>query len=253
VGVKNYSRALGRALSKLGLYSRSEAFELVRSGRVKVNGRTVTDPLKSLSSDDRITINDKSASKEKGRYILFNKPAGCVTTSRDERSRRTVYDVLGDVGGRVFAVGRLDKETEGLLIFTNDTAFGDFLTDPANKIPRTYIVTADRVLAEKEIAAMNAGIYIGRGEFSRPVSVKMVKNRDAPGTMLEIVLTEGKNREIRRLCEAMGAKVKRLVRVSFGPFQLENLPSGGWRELSGRFCVDLYRFQSKIKSQRRAL
>ena len=245
--MKRYSRTLVRTLPKLGLCSRTEAFELVRSARVKVNGRTIIDPSKCLSSGDRITIDGKSVAKKESRYILFNKPAGCITTSRDERSKRTVYDVLGDVGSRVFAVGRLDKETEGLLLFTNDTAFGDFLTDPENKIPRTYMVTVDGILAEKDIAAMNAGVDIGRGEFSRPVSVKMVKDGDAPGTTLEIVLTEGKNREIRRLCGAMGAKVKRLVRVSFGPFRLGNLPSGGWEGLSERFCIDLYRSRSKIK------
>lgn len=246
--MKRYSRTLERALPKLGLCSRKEALDLVRSGRVNVNGRAITDPSKNLSPGDRITVDGKSVAKKKRRYILFNKPAGLITTSRDERSRRTVYDILGDVGGRVFAVGRLDKDTEGLLLFTNDTTFGNFLTDPANKIPRTYIVTVDRILTGKDITIMNAGVDIGRGEFSRPINVKIVKNIGTSGTVLEIVLTEGKNREVRRLCEAMGAAVKRLVRVSFGPFCLGGLPSGGWEELSERFCVDLYRPRSKIKN-----
>jgi 23S rRNA pseudouridine2605 synthase len=204
-----------------------------------VNGRVVTDPLKTLSPGDRITIDGKSAAKEESRYIMFNKPAGCVTTRKDERSRQTVYDVLGDVGGRVFAVGRLDKETEGLLIFTNDTAFGDFLADPANKIPRTYIATVDGPLSETDMAKALHGVDIGRGERSRPVRAKILKQRGRE-TVLEITLVEGKNREVRRLCEALGAAVTKLVRISFGPFRLGGLPSGSWRPLDGRYCVDLY-------------
>ena len=172
----------------------------------------VTDPLKDISSVDRITIDGKSAVKEPSRYILFNKPAGCVTTRKDERRRQTVYDVMGDVGGRVFAVGRLDKETEGLLIFTNDTAFGDFLTDPANKIPRTYIARVDGALSGTDMAKALRGVDIGRGERSRPVRARIL-NRGERETVLEITLVEGKNREVRRLCEALGAVVTKLVRV----------------------------------------
>ncbi len=238
--MQKYSKTLARALPKLGLCSRSEAFNLVRSGRVKVNGRAITDPLNNLSSADRVTVDGKAIAKEERRYILFNKPAGCVTTSKDERSRKTVYDVLGDVGGRVFAVGRLDKETEGLLIFTNDTAFGDFLTDPSNKIPRTYIATVDGPLSETDMVKALHGVDIGRGERSRPVNARILK-RGERKTIVEITLVEGKNREVRRLCEALGAPVTKLVRTSFGPFRLGDIPSGKWRSFDGRYCVDLYR------------
>lgn len=236
--MKRYSRTLARALPKLGFCSRSESFDLVRSGRVKVNGHVVTEPLKSLSPADRVTVDGKTIEKEERRYILFNKPAGCVTTRKDERQRQTVYDVLGDVGGRVFAVGRLDKETEGLLIFTNDTAFGDFLTDPSNKIPRIYIVTVDGLLSEADMAKALGGVDIGRGERSRPVGARILKRGNSK-TVLEITLIEGKNREVRRLCEAFGVTVTKLVRTAFGPFRMGDLPSGKWRSLDGRYCVDL--------------
>lgn len=238
--MKRYSRTLARALPKLNFCSRNEAFDLVRSGRVKVNGRAITDPLKNLSPGDRVTIDGKSVSNEQRRYIVFNKPAGCVTTRKDECSRQTVYDVLGDVGGRVVAVGRLDKETEGLLIFTNDTAFGDFLTDPSNKIPRIYIATVDGLLSETDMAKALHGVDIGRGERSRPIGARVIKRWDKK-TVIEIALIEGKNREVRRLCEALGVTVTKLVRISFGPFRLGNLPSGKWRSLDGRYCVDLYK------------
>jgi 23S rRNA pseudouridine2605 synthase len=237
--VKRYSRTLARALPKLGLCSRAEAFDIIRSARVKVNGHIVTDPNKSLSSADRVMVDGAKIAKKQNRYILFNKPAGCVTTRKDERSRKTVHDVLGDVGGRVFAVGRLDKDTEGLLLFTNDTAFGDFLTDPSNEIPRTYIATVDGSLREADMAKALQGVDIGRGERSRPVCARILKGQDRE-TVLEITLIGGKNREVRRLCEALGATVTKLMRTSFGPFRLGDLPSGKWRELEGRYCVDLY-------------
>jgi 23S rRNA pseudouridine2605 synthase len=223
------------------LCSRSEAYGLIRSGRVTVDGFIVKDPNSVISVAANIYINGYKVKAKHKRYIIFNKPAGCVTTRKDEKNRKTVYDVLGDIGGRLFSVGRLDKETEGLLIFTNDTEFGNYLTDPRNKIPRTYIITVDGIFAEKDIAKMVAGVDIGRGEFSRPVSAKIVKRPDAAVTVLEITLIEGKNREIRRLCEALDAPVKKLVRVSFGPFRLGNLPSGGWRELDAKICGEIAR------------
>jgi 23S rRNA pseudouridine2605 synthase len=238
--VKRYSRTLVRALPKLGLCSRAEAFDIIRSSRVKVNGRIVTDPNKSLSPADRVMVDGAGIARKRNRYVLFNKPAGCVTTFKDERSRKTVYDVLGDIGDRVFAVGRLDKDTEGLLLFTNDTAFGNFMTDPSSKMPRTYIATVDDLLGEADMAKALQGVDIGRGERSRPVRAKILK-RGKRETVLEITLTEGKNREVRRLCEVLGATVTKLVRTSFGPFRLSDLPSGKWRELDGRYCVDLYR------------
>ena len=237
--MKRYSKTLVRALPKLGLCSRAEAFDIIRSSRVKVNGRIVTDPNKNLSSADQVMVDGASIAKKQSRYILFNKPAGCVTTCKDERSRKTVYDVLSNVGDRVFAVGRLDKETEGLLLFTNDTAFGNFLTDPSNRMPRTYLVTVDDLLGETDMAKALQGVDIGRGERSRPVRAKILK-RGKSETVLEITLIEGRNREVRRLCEALGATVTKLVRTSFGPFRLGDLPSGRWRELDGRYCVDLY-------------
>jgi 23S rRNA pseudouridine2605 synthase len=233
------SRTLVRVLSKTGRCSRTEAFDLIRSGRVEMDGHIVKEPNAPVPSGARITVDGKVSAKAAKVYIAFHKPAGCITTCKDEKSRKTVYDALGDVGSRVFPVGRLDRDSEGILIFTNDTAFGDFLTDPANKIPRSYEATVSGLFSDDALRRMRLGVDIGRGEISRPRSAKVI-SRNGVSTVLEITLTEGKNREIRRLCEALGAPVKRLVRKSFGPFRLGGLPLGKRRELDGSFCVDLY-------------
>ena len=141
-----------------------------------------------------------------------------------------MYDILGDVGDWVFPVGRLDKETEGLLIFTNDTAFGDHLTDPMNKIPRKYIVTIEGTISEQVRKSVLKGIDIGRGEIAKPTGLRIL-GEDHRDSIVEVTLTEGKNREIRRLFAALGKPVKRLVRTSFGPFDLGDLAYGKWREV----------------------
>ncbi|MFH1996118.1 MAG: pseudouridine synthase [Candidatus Omnitrophota bacterium] len=223
------SKTLVRILPKLGYCSRTEAFGLIRSGRVRVKGREIDDPNAYVKDGSSVSVNGEGVSKKKARCILFHKPAGVVTTKKDERGRTTVYDVLGDVGEWVFPVGRLDKETEGLLIFTNDTLLGDTLTDPANKIERTYIVTVNGGISDEDIRKIRNGVDIGRGERSRPAACKVLKKKPR-ATACKVVLTEGKNREIRRLFKAIGRSVTRLVRISFGPYKLGTLKPGEWRE-----------------------
>lgn len=241
------SKSLVRILPKLGLCSRAEAYKAIRAGRVAVDGGVVTDPNAIIDRPESISIDGKPAGASRKRYIIFHKPAGCITTCRDEKGRRTVYDVTGDLGGRLFPVGRLDKDSEGLLILTNDTRFGDYLTDPANKIPRTYTVTVDGDLSEADIAKMLSGVDIGREERSRAIAARML-GRGRGRTTFEITLTEGKNREIRRLCMALGVTVRRLVRTRFGAFRLDGLPSGRWQELDvSDFRLTTYLKRCSIK------
>ena len=219
-----------RILSKLGVCSRKQAVELVKQKRVKINGRVARYASEKASLKDIILIDNKPALKKKHRYIMLHKPAGYVTTRKDEKDRKTVYELLRGIDDWVFPVGRLDKDSEGLLIFTNDTAFGDKLTDPANFITRTYEVLVDGVVSQDESRKILKGVDIGRGEKSAPVSLRVLE-AGLLSTSLEIVLTEGKNREIRRLFEALGRPVKRLVRTRFGNFALGSLKSGQWKEL----------------------
>jgi 23S rRNA pseudouridine2605 synthase len=225
--------ALARALSKLGVASRSDAIRLVRAGRVTVAGRTVTDPGAAVSPErDRIAVNGATAARPAWRLIAFHKPRGVLTTRRDPEGRRTVFDLLHDVpdGHRLKAVGRLDLATSGLLLFTTDSRLASWLADPANAVPRVYIVTARGSIGDADVERMLSGVD-DRGERLAARRVDVLK-RSRRETHLRIELTEGKNREIRRLIEASGCDVTRLTRVSFGPFELGELKPGEWREIA---------------------
>jgi 23S rRNA pseudouridine2605 synthase len=229
-------RYLGRAhniirvLSKKGVCSRKQAVDLVLGGRVRVNGRVLLDPGRKVKAHECILLDGKTLPENVTRYILFHKPAGYVTTRKDERGRKTVYDLLGDVGDWVFPVGRLDRDTEGLLILTNDTSFGERLANPRFRIPRTYRVRVEGRISREELERMAEGMDIGRGERTRPAKIEIL-GQDHASAHLEITLAEGKNREIRRLFEAIGKPITRLVRTRFGPFRLGNLPPGKWKEV----------------------
>ncbi len=235
------SCAIARVLSKRGICSRAQAAAFIRDGRVTVNGRVVTDARAPVAVHDRIIVDGASTSARAKRYILLHKPAGYVTTRSDEKGRKTVYDLLGDVGAWVFPVGRLDKDSEGLLIFTNDTFFGNVLTDPQFRIPRTYRVTVNGTIDAVTAARIKKGLAIGRGERSCPREATIV-GQDLYATIIDVTLTEGKNREIRRLFETLGTPVVRLVRTSFGPFRLGSLTPGAWRPITvTRATIDALR------------
>jgi 23S rRNA pseudouridine2605 synthase len=219
-----------RTISKSGFCSRKQALELVMAGKVKINGKTVIGPGYKVRDSDHILVNEKPLSKKNKRYILLHKPAGYVTTRKDELGRPTVYEFLNDIDDWIFPVGRLDLDSEGLLIFTNDTKFGNLLTEPRYKISRTYEVLVTGQITSKDTEIVLSGIDIGRGEKARPISLKILSKND-DSAWVEISLKEGKNREIRRLFEALNKPVKRLIRVKFGPFKLGSLKPGKWLEL----------------------
>jgi 23S rRNA pseudouridine2605 synthase len=218
--------ALERALSKLGAASRTEAQRLVRDGGVTVNGAIVRDPLAAVSPErDEILVGGARAARRAWRAIAFHKPRSTVTTRRDPEGRTTVFDVLGDLARGLVAVGRLDYATSGLLLLTNDTQLAQRLTNPANAVRRSYLVTVRGELTGDSCARLEQGIAGLRAERV------MVRKRSRRETHVTVDLTEGKNREIRRLFEAVGHEVTRLMRVSFGPIELGTLKPGEWREL----------------------
>lgn len=222
---------LERALSKLGAASRSQTRDWALKGRLQVNGRTVRDPQYMVSPEkDRFTVDGKPMQKDSWQAVMLNKPKAVVTTASDEKGRRTVYDLLPLELRNLHPVGRLDMATTGLLILTNDTRLSSFLTDPANAVLRTYIVTVAGELTEAELAKAAAGI-IDEGELLKPARITL---RKASGreSHLTVELTEGKNREIRRLFEALGHEVTALKRISFGPLQLGALEPGQFRRLT---------------------
>jgi 23S rRNA pseudouridine2605 synthase len=216
---------LARALSKLGFASRSDAIKLILAGRVRVNGAPVLDPGARVAPDAiRVTIDDvQPARVQMRRVLLFNKPRGVVTTRRDPEGRRTVFDVLGDAAEGLVAVGRLDRASTGLLVLTNDTQLAHWLTDPANAIVRRYVATVRGRVTDDAAAALSSAVA--------RVRVRKASSRE---THLIVELTEGKNREIRRMFESIGHEVTRLHRVSFGEYQLEDLQPGAFREVEIR-------------------
>jgi pseudouridine synthase len=226
---------LARALSKLGHTSRAQARSLVESGRVSVDGRTVRDPDRWIDlRSARVGVDGGPVGKKRHVYLAMHKPAGYVTTRRDERSRATVYDLLGDMRDWVFPVGRLDRETSGLLLFTNDTAFGEALTNPDARVPKTYLVRLDRPLGDADARRMKTGMELGDGTRLRPATIA---RRAGSPLELELTIGEGKNRQIRRMCAALGYGVAALHRIRIGSLALGALPEGKTRAL-GRAEVD---------------
>ncbi len=221
---------LNRALSKLAIASRAEASRLIAAGRVQVGGRTVTDPeLPVVPERIAVSIDKRPVGRSDWRLILLNKPRGVLTTRHDPQGRPTVFDLVPDAGGHLVAVGRLDLATSGLLLLTTNRRLADWLTDPANRVPRVYTVTVRGEVGDEAVARLMSGVEVG-GERLAADQVT-VRKRSRPETHLVVRLHEGRNREIRKLFEAVGHEVTRLRRVAFGGLELGPLPPGRWRQV----------------------
>jgi 23S rRNA pseudouridine2605 synthase len=225
--------SIARALSKMGICSRSEGEQAVREGRVRVNGRRVTDfTLRVTPERDKITIDGSAPDVADRMYIMLNKPRGQVTTRRDPRGRPTVYDNLTDPSLPFLGpVGRLDQASEGLLLFTNDTQWGNAIAAPESEVTKTYHVQIDRVPDTALLTALRSGVLTDDGESLSATRVEILRSGQRHGWLL-IELDEGRNRQIRRMLEVQGAAVLRLVRVAIGVLELGALPKGAWRALT---------------------
>lgn len=222
---------LARVLSKAGLCSRSEAARLIRAKRVSVHGRVVLDPEHPVRDGMRgVRVEGLDPAPPERRYVMLNKPRGLVTTTRDEQGCDTVYRCLEGAGLPWLApVGRLDKASEGLLLFTNDPAWAARVLDPGGGPDKTYHVQVDRLPEPGLVEALVAGAVVD-GEHLRASAARLLRSGGRTA-WLEIVLDEGRNRQIRRLLDAFGLEVLRLVRVAIGPLRLGTLGKGRWREL----------------------
>ena len=217
---------LDRILSRAGIASRATTRTFIAEGRVKVNGRVTRNPDHWVETGkDKVQFDGRPIRSEKPVYIAFNKPTGVVTSHGDKEKRSTVYDYLKKLDRWVFPVGRLDMETSGLLILTNDTDFGDRLLSPGSKIPKTYYVKVRGSMAIERYFDLAFGLDIGRDESSGPSIVREVRRTDKY-TWFELTITEGRNRQVRRMCEAVGCPVLKLVRISIGQYSLGSLPVG---------------------------
>lgn len=224
-------KTLERVLSKAGVGSRVEARRWIHAGRVKVNGTVTRNPDQWVDvARDRVRLDDKPLVARERLYVLLYKPAGYLTTYKDPQGRPTVYDLLTDVGTFLSTVGRLDFDTSGLLLLTNDNQFAERVTNPASHVPKTYLVKASMLLTDVQLQHLRDGIELADGP-TRPAIVTRLRD-SAKYTHFEITLTEGRNRQVRRMVEALEAHVLKLVRVKIGPLAIGKLPIGKWRLLT---------------------
>lgn len=224
---------VARALSKWGVASRTVAAAWVRGGRVSLNGRPVRDPEQPVViGRDELRIDGVAVQPREKCYLMLNKPRGLVTTRHDEQGRDTVYSCLpAGLSTWLAPVGRLDKASEGLLLFTNDNLWANRLLDPASHLPKVYHVQIDRLADETLLARLRGEVQTADGETLRASEVRLLRQAEKT-SWLEITLHEGRNRHIRRLCEALGLDVRRLVRVAIGPLTLGTLAKGETRALT---------------------
>lgn len=225
------SVGLARAISKMGYCSRSQAAELIAEGRVRLNGamrRNVEAPVRL--GQDKIEVDGREIRAAEKAYWMLNKPRGVVTTASDEKGRATVYDCMGEGGGWLAPVGRLDKASEGLLLLTNDSEWATRVLDPAGHVAKKYHVQMAALADEAMLEALRRGVRDG-ADFLRAERVRELR-RGERNSWLEIVLHEGKNRQIRRMLEVLGVEVLRLVRVAIGGLELGDLAKGEYRKLS---------------------
>jgi 23S rRNA pseudouridine2605 synthase len=231
--IENQRRiGLARALSKLGYCSRSQASELVRAGRVTLNDTVRRNPETPTDlTQDHISVDNRLIKREQKSYLMFNKPRGLITTASDEKGRDTVYKFLEQHSASWIApVGRLDKASEGLLLFTNDSEWGVRILAPETHLEKTYHVRVDANANDALLAKLTNGMETESG-WLRAKSAHVIRG-GSRRTWLEIVLDEGKNRHIRRMFDHLGIEVLRLVRVAIGPLLLADLPKGGVRPLT---------------------
>jgi 23S rRNA pseudouridine2605 synthase len=222
---------LARALSKLGYCSRSQAFDLIRDGKVRLNGSVVKNPeaLARLGKD-RIEVEGKQLAAAEKIYLVLNKPRGIVTTASDEKGRDTVYSLLPSDLPWIAPVGRLDQASEGLLLLTNDSMWAARITEPESHLDKTYHVQIGAVATDRIREALQQGVQAAESGLLRAKQARVLRSGEK-NSWLEIILDEGKNRQIRRMLDALGIEVLRLIRVSIGPLQLGDLPKGKHRRL----------------------
>ena len=229
---------LQKFLSECGAASRRKAEELIVSGAVRVNGQVVTLGTRIDPDRDKVTLHGKRVVRQRQNvYVMLHKPRGFVTTMSDEMDRKCVAELVQDVGTRVYPVGRLDRESEGLLLMTNDGAFAQMLMHPSHHIGKTYRVTVRPTVTDEQITQLTTGMMI-EGRRTAPAEVRIV-TREPERVVMEVILYEGRNRQIRKMCEALGLEVARLKRTAIGNVKLGMLHPGDWRQLTDREVASL--------------
>ncbi|MBP0969533.1 MAG: rRNA pseudouridine synthase [Oscillospiraceae bacterium] len=223
-----------KVLSAQGFCSRREADRLLEEGKIAVNGRRAEPGAKIDPAKDVLHVNGKRVYLQKKvnkLYYILYKPRGYVTTLRDSHADKTVAELMSDIDTRLYPVGRLDKDSEGLLLMTNDGDFTNLITHPSGKITKNYRVSVEPYPSEEQLIELSSGVKLDDGFTAQPARIRVTGGDGSARGTLEIIITEGHNREIRRMCEAVGLQVTRLKRTAVGPLSLGNLKAGEYRQL----------------------
>lgn len=242
-----------KIISQSGYCSRRRAEQLIEQGEVTVNGRPIKLGDKADPVNDIISVCGERLSAEpvEKRYIMLNKPRGYVTTMSDEMGRKIAADLLEDVEERVYPVGRLDRNSEGLLLFTNDGDFANAITHPSRHVSKTYRVTIDGPVTEEQLSQLSSGVTLDDGAVTMPCNVQVL-SEEPERTVLRFVIKQGLNRQIRRMCEAVGLKVGRLRRTAIGSVRLGMLRPGEWRDLTKEELTSLRNMAGKTQKGRKS-
>ena len=221
---------LQKFMANAGISSRRKCEDLIKDGKVKVNDKIATIGIKIDPQHDIITLNNKKIELNKRKfYIMLNKPRGFLTSMSDDRGRKCITELVKDIPARIYPVGRLDKDSEGLILLTNDGDFANKVIHPSNNKWKTYRVILKGLTTPFQIENMCKGIIID-GKKTKPAKVRLLEYKDGK-SITQISIQEGRNRQIRKMCEQLGIQVLRLKRISIGNLKLENLPVGKWRHL----------------------
>ncbi len=224
---------LQKLLADCGVASRRKSEELIKKGKVKVNGKIAVIGDKVDPYNDKVYVNSRrvtAASKPKYRYIMLNKPRGILTTMNDEKGRKCVADLIKDIEERVYPIGRLDKDSEGMLLLTNDGEFANHIMHPKKHVNKVYRVSVKPNIIEEQSLKLKKGVIID-GRKTLPAQVRVIK-REEDRAVIEVVIREGRNRQIRKMCEAVGLEVLRLKRTAIGTVKIGGLKPGSYRDLT---------------------
>ena len=234
---------LQKVIAQAGIASRRKAEELIKDGKVKVNGEVIKELGTKVSESDKVEVNDKPIEKETKEYYLLNKPRGVITTTNDEHGRKTVTDLI-ETSARIYPVGRLDYDTTGAILLTNDGEFANILMHPSNKIDKVYLAKLEGIIKGEQINALKNGIMLD-DVLVKASRVKLKKvNQENSTSMVEITIHEGKNHQVKRMFESVGFHVEKLTRERIGIFDIKNLKSGQYRKLTPKEVQIVYSYKN---------
>ena len=240
-----------KIIAEAGIASRRKAEELIIRGAVTINGRRAQLGDKADPTKDKLVVAGRTITVRKDNkkyYIMLHKPRGFITTMSDEGGRKCVAELVDEIPARLFPVGRLDRDSEGLLFMTNDGDFANMISHPSTHFAKTYRVTVHPAITEDQLTALTTGVIVD-GRKSMPASIRVI-TAEKERTVLEIILEEGRNRQIRKMCEAVGLEVARLKRLAIGPVKLGMLQPGKWRELKPDEMRAIRAYHKKLEAKK---